>query len=276
MKALPAAVHSGFNYQGQDQELGSYQIASLNIDYTDSRFNQTAGLTGSLSSGVTFEAHGEWLYVDSSSVAAPVATFYTDGDDSRTVALVPGRVIRTRFDRVRVFSTNGQTAALAASTITINPACRLFYGMGDCPFNDSFVIGSTEPIPYSSSQFNTAPASQTPATFHTSAIALPQGATIKICSEATQTVSVANNTSILRPSLAINFIDNSVQAEYPNTFYSTDAVGATTVGQVARGWATWEFTRLPKAMKSIQVFWDNFGTEATNNIQLPVCFMLLG
>jgi hypothetical protein len=263
-------------YSGQDNELNVYQIASLIVDYTDPRFNSLNGLAGSINSGVTYEVHGEWIYVDSSSVGAPLCTLYNDSEDSRTFALQPGRSIRTPFDRLRVFSTLGQNSNLSDPSTILNPTSKIFYGMGECPFTDGVAHQSTVPIAYTGNNafgFGSSPVTQTPAAFTSRDILVPSSAWISACLQFSQ-VTGAAETSFLLSAIGVNFVDGTSLQILPD-FVQTFNVSPAAVG-VGRNRDRYFGFRLPKSSKSITILAANVGNAATNNILMGSSSVFIG
>lgn len=248
-------------------ELSSYQFSELTIDYTQSAlFNITPGLTGSLTMGVTYEAHGEWLHVDTSSVGAPLATLYADGEDSRAIALLPGITIRAPFDRIRVFGNLvSNFSSLTSGTGSVDPVTRILYGVGDCPFDGQPIIGGTSAPIYNSGVFNGAGFVGTAAQYTSSNLFVPQAALATVGVYATQ-VTGAAETSLLRPFLDVFDESGNGATLLPDFIWTIDV--ATAGAGTARMGAKFFPFRVPKNGVRLNLRVTNFGNAATNPVTL--------
>jgi hypothetical protein len=148
------------------QQLGYGVLQSVVVDLSGANFTSLAYGSGYLLE----QARGDWLYVEPTSVSGALGVLQgAVGGESDTVALVPGRVIRKRFNRLRIYCEQffpppvvfnaGNTQQPQNYPVLLNPNVKIFFGTGPCPFADlSFPFGSTLPAATTSDGFaNTAP-----------------------------------------------------------------------------------------------------------------------
>lgn len=255
MTGLPRAAVGPDIYRGRNQhanEYSDYNLGSIFVDLTQ------PGLTGN--QGLLIDqVHGRWLYVDPSSVGAPLATFYNESDDSKSFVLSPGQVIDTDFDKIRVFSSPAAIPALLAPGQLSNPGLRLFYGEAECPFDSiSNAQGSMSPVAY-----NVATVSGNFASTTYTALNMPSGALVDVSADASQ-VTGAAETSILRCRLILTFVNGATMGLIPDSEYAIDV--ATAGAGTARVQANWSSQRLPRGVVSLAVQVVNNGNAATNAI----------
>ena len=265
MEGIHAITGDGL-YAGRQmpgQELASFKLAQTLIDLSNpALFNSTAGAGGSLSQGVNFDIHGDWLYVDMSSAGACQATFYADSDDSQTFTLLPGNAIRTRFDRVRIFSTQAQASSQTNQGNIQNPVLRLVHGMGMCPFFPvQLNSGGTSPVIYQPG----AAGGPTAAVANTNAINISAGAVVNAGITATQ-VTAAAETSLLEATLVFVLLDGNQVPEFADAsiVYPVSTAGA---GKAA---AQFNFNdvRAPRGAYQVYLQVQNVGSATTNAIAI--------
>lgn len=244
------------------QELASFKHAQLLIDFTSAAFNSSAGIAGTLSTGVNYEIHGDWLYVDPSSVGAVQCSLYSESDDSQTVCLQPGQVVKTRFDRIKVFASACVTTYQSFSNqgSIANPCLRIWYGIGKCPFLPVQLIGSTQPV--ANANLPT-PQTQTASAYATQLVGIPPGAWIDASAGFSQ-VTAAGETSILFPTLLFANPGDTLSAAVAPDFLTgfqqtTSGVGKSYI------LARWR-CRAPRLATQVQIVCTNDGSATTNNI----------
>jgi len=248
--------------QGTSQENSLFTLSELWVDLNSPAFVTNGSAGQALWSGVPYEIHGDWLYVDRSSVGCPQITLYGENDDSKSFAAHPGALIQTAFDRIRVFSGQAYvgTPPLNESGV-LNPGMRIFYGTGTCPFIPTGgELGSTHPIDYTVNTFSTS----SPTAAVTTAVLIPEGAMLDVYTHFLQTTSAAN-TSILRAMISLNSPYGEVGIIQPDYSEINDVTTAA-AGVTARTISTFRNVRATRHAYYAQIRAFNYGTEATNNI----------
>lgn len=154
----PSGYEAGLAMGAQANPFGSVGMAYFVFDYTETGVVGTNLPPGPTfcSAEVTqsFDLKGTWMYIDRSSIGAPLLTFQKDSADVSNAVASPGTVIHASFDRFTlryapipvspaydaqdnlVLATQS-TNQLGAQLVNTNPCFRFWYGVGECPFESS-------------------------------------------------------------------------------------------------------------------------------------------
>ena len=233
---------------------GGYQFGIL--DYS------TGGAAVSLTTlSPTLNWNGDWLYVDRSSVGAPLATFQSQNSDQATFTLSPGRVIKMPFERVQIIY-NVVNAASSPSTvspqngvvISENPLLRVWYGSGECPFEESqSPEGGDSPVPVGVVIAGSSTPSAYSATFF-----VPHGSYVIVSAAFTKNVA----TALLVPSLIIGG-----QLVAAGLVMNPDSIAYNQGGASAGGILVckWKF-RMPRGYFQVQIVANDLNSVAGSNV----------
>jgi hypothetical protein len=171
------------------------QIQTVNYDYSS---------PGDGSRLWSPNIRGDWLYVDKASCGGPAANLWGGTGWNTQIILSPGKVVNVPFDKVSIYV--GSPCTLN-SPISINPppgqegytqAPRLilWYGTGNCPFQDTSGNGCESPYLLLIQQSNASIWSLTAALSHVR-FTVPPGALIEMHTWWEKIVTVQNTSSIL-------------------------------------------------------------------------------
>jgi hypothetical protein len=244
----------GNSYAKRMGELADFRFSSIFIDLTNPNLFPAGGMGSSV-----FEMHGDWIYVDTSSVGAVEADLFKNQDDSMAVTLAPGRVFRQKFDQVRIFSTVASVPpTLPGGNCLANPGLTIFYGMGPCPFDSCDFEQSKQPVLYSTNftAFGVALSSSL-------TIAVPQGASLTASIAGTQTTGAAE-TSLLRAWMVFSLPGGVFYKIAPDFSVQNDITVA--AAGLASVQARWTKVKVPLGAFAVQFQVVNIGNAATNNI----------
>jgi hypothetical protein len=264
VKAAAANIEAGGDYGSALANAGDASPLTLGVGWSSALWDWCAPVPAT-QAPIIYPWAGDWLYVTRSSVGILNAALYNETADTGLQSLYAGRVIRTPFRSVAIFPPiNGACSKANWSVDYLNsagvltqsgsPRLQVFYGRGECPFEESRA-------PYSDDAFiYTGPTSSLVAQSVSISDVFPAGSVLDVYLTANRLASAGTNVAL---QFNVTVYGNTTFANQ-NPDSAQQFQGAS--GTQAVAYATFRNVKVPKNGGKVVFTVSDWGTVPSLNL----------